>query len=378
MKIAVVSPGRSHLLDMSIMHIKNGHDVTFYTMVSKKRCEQFGFPADKVVSFFYICAPLMFIFRKIRLPRDGNRHLYYWIVRLADFLSALYLKKCDILIGLSGCALLSAKKAKSRYHALFFCDRGCRHILSQDDILNSIPSARQVYRKDIKIELEQYGMADYIILPSLHTKESFIQEGEKVEKLFVNPYGVNLEMFHPLPLESDGYDIIFVGNWSLQKGVDILVDACLKSGLSLLHVGAIVDFAFPEQNDRFHHIDPVNQPELIHFYSKAKILCLPSRQDGFGLVLFQAMVCGLPLVYSHYTGGPDLKKLVDDHEFLFEMPEYTVDSLSDTLLKALKKAEQQPRNSIRNYLTPNAVSNISWQAYGQRYNEFLLKIATEK
>lgn len=35
MKIAVVSPGRSHLLDMSIMHIKNGHDVTFYTMVSK-------------------------------------------------------------------------------------------------------------------------------------------------------------------------------------------------------------------------------------------------------------------------------------------------------------------------------------------------------
>lgn len=276
-------------------------------------------------------------FRKIRLPRDGNRHLYYWIVRLVDFLSALYLKKCDILIGLSGCALLSAKKAKSRYHALFFCDRGCRHILSQDDILNSIPSARQVYRKDIKIELEQYGMADYIILPSLHTKESFIQEGEKVEKLFVNPYGVNLEMFHPLPLESDGYDIIFVGNWSLQKGVDILVDACLKSGLSLLHVGAIVDFAFPEQNDRFHHIDPVNQPELIHFYSKAKILCLPSRQDGFGLVLFQAMVCGLPLVYSHYTGGPDLKKLVDDHEFLFEMPEYTVDSLSDTLLKALKK-----------------------------------------
>lgn len=110
----------------------------------------------------------------------------------------------------------------------------------------------------------------------------------------------------------------------------------------------------------------------------AKVFCLPSREDGFGLVLFQAMACGLPLVYSHDTGGPDLKKLVDDHEFLFEMPEYTVDSLSDTLLKALKKAEQQPRNSIRNYLTPNAVSNISWQAYGQRYNEFLLKIATEK
>ena len=120
------------------------------------------------------------------------------------------------------------------------------------------------------------------------------------------------------------------------------------------------------------------QPELVYFYSKAKIFCLPSRQDGFGLVLFQAMICGLPLVYSHYTGGPDLKKLVNDHEFLFEMPEYTVESLSETLLKALKKAEQQPRNCVRSYLTEDAVSNISWQAYGQRYNEFLLKVTTNK
>lgn len=120
MKIAVVSPGRSHLLDMSIMHIKNGHDVTFYTMVSKKRCKQFGFPAERVVSFFYICAPLMFIFRKFKLPKDGNRHLYYWIVRLVDFLSSLYLRKCDILIGLSGCALLSAKKQKIDIMHCFF------------------------------------------------------------------------------------------------------------------------------------------------------------------------------------------------------------------------------------------------------------------
>ena len=46
--------------------------------------------------------------------------------------------------------------------------------------------------------------------------------------------------------------------------------------------------------------------------------------------------------------------------------------------KALKKAEQQPRNCVRSYLTEDAVSNISWQAYGQRYNEFLLKVTTNK
>ena len=68
MKIAVVSPGRSHLLDMSIMHIKNGHDVTFYTMVSKKRCKQFGFRAERVVSFFYMCTTNVH-FPKIQTPQ---------------------------------------------------------------------------------------------------------------------------------------------------------------------------------------------------------------------------------------------------------------------------------------------------------------------
>lgn len=378
MKIAVVSPGRSHLLDMSIMHIKNGHDVTFYTMVSKKRCEQFGFPARNVVSFFYVCAPLMFIFRKIKLPKDGNRHLYYFIVRLVDLLSALCLRKCDVFIGLSGCALLSARKAKEKYNALFLCDRGCQHILAQNKILSQISTARQVYKRDIPIELEQYRLSDYVILPSQHSKESFINEGVTSEKLFVNPYGVNLKMFHPLLQESDCFDIIFVGNWSLQKGVDILIEACKKSGLSLLHVGAIVDYGFPIQSKQFTHIEPVNQPELINYYSKAKVLCLPSRQDGFGLVLFQAMICGLPLVYSHYTGGPDLKRLVNDSEYLFEMPEYTVESLSNTLVKALDKANQQPKDRVRNYLTEEAISNISWQAYGKRYNEFLLKIMKKK
>lgn len=62
MRIAVVTPGRSHLLNMAKEHIHNGHDVTFYTMVSKRRCLKFGLPKENVVSFFIICAPLMFIF----------------------------------------------------------------------------------------------------------------------------------------------------------------------------------------------------------------------------------------------------------------------------------------------------------------------------
>lgn len=76
MKIAVITPGRSHLLDMSVQFIKQGHEVEFYTMVPKSRCEKFGLNRRNVVSFFYVCAPLMFLFRKIKFPFDGNRFIY--------------------------------------------------------------------------------------------------------------------------------------------------------------------------------------------------------------------------------------------------------------------------------------------------------------
>lgn len=379
MKIAVVTPGRSHLLNMAKEHIRNGHEVTFYTMVSKSRCEKFGLPRKNVVSFFFFCAPLMLLFRKLHLPGDWNREIYYRVVRIVDFLASKRLKKCDVFIGISGCTKRSAKKAKEKYNAIFICDRGCKHILAQDEILKATPNAEQVFPKDIPYELWQYEHADYMALPSQHSKESFTDHGVPAKKLFVNPYGVNLSWFKPTILsKNDSYDVIMVGIWMMRKGVDLLEKACRKEGLRLLHVGPISpDCKFPE-SESMHHIDPVNEQELPSYYARAKVLCLPSREDGFGLVLFQAMACGLPLVYSHNTGGPDLKRLVNDKEYLFEMPEYTAESLAETLKKALKKADSQPAGEPRNYLSEEALVNISWEAYGKRYNEFLKSIAAER
>lgn len=369
MKIAVITPGRSHLLDMSVQFIKLGHEVMFYTIVPKSRCEKFGLNRGNVVSFFYVCAPLMFLFRKFKFPFDGNRFIYYLVCRIVDYLSSLYIKQCDIAITISGCSVKAIKKAKQKYGAFIICDRGAKHIIVQDEILKKIPTAKQVYRRDIPIELRQYEMADMIALPSQHTIESFISQGFDENKLFVNPYGVNIDLFHPVSNITPKYDVIFVGNWSYQKGCDLLTEACERGQFTLLHVGNIIDCPFP-QNSNSIHIDAVSQLELVDYYAKAKVLALPSRQDGFGLVLFQAMACGLPLVYSHETGGPDLRNLITKKEFLFEMKDYTVDSLVEALGHAVNISKSLLNQ--RNYLTPKDKQQISWEAYGKRYNSFLI------
>lgn len=371
MKIAVVTPGRSHLLNMSKELIRQGHDVTFYTMVPSSRCEAFGLPKKNIVSFFWICAPLMLIFRKMRFPFDWNRYVYYAVVRIVDALAAWRLQPCDLLIGISGCAIKSSKKARRKYGAKIGCDRGCKHILSQKAILDATPNAETVFPPDIPKELEQYELADYMALPSVHSRQSFIDNGVAESKLFVNPYGVNIENFKPTALKQPAYDVIFVGIWCFRKGVDVLVSACQKFNLSLLHVGPLGDAPFPEEK-LFTHIDPVEESRLPKFYEQAKVLCLPSREDGFGLVLFQAMRCGLPLVYSSETGGPDLRNLVSAKEYLFEFSELTPDALGKTLKQALDMADTQ--SGVRNYLTDGDLNNISWEAYGSRYNQFLKSI----
>lgn len=370
-KIAVITPGRSHLLDMAKQFKRNGAEIIFYTAVSKSRCERFGLPKKNVVSFFYICAPLMFIFRYIKLPFDINRYIYYLVCRIVDILSAVCLKKCDILISISGCSLIAAQKAKRKYGALFFCDRGAKHILDQDEILKKIPNGRQVFHRDIPIELKQYEFADQIILPSTHTYESFLSHGFSKDKLFVNPYGVSLEMFHPTTNTTPSFDVIFVGNLSLQKGGDLLIESCRELGVSLLHVGSLSDVEFPKER-LFMHVDPVNQAKLNEYYCKAKILALPSRQDGFGLVLFQAMACGLPLVYSHNTGGPDLRNLIQNKQYLVETGSNSVEDLKTALIHAIRLASKQ-NIFDRNYLTDTDKNTISWDGYGTRYWNFITK-----
>ena len=150
----------------------------------------------------------------------------------------------------------------------------------------------------------------------------------------------------------------------------MLVDACRKGGFTLLHVGNLVDYPFPLEKN-FTHIHSVNQTELVNYYAKAKVLALPSRQDGFGLVLAQAMACGLPLVYSHDTGGPDLRNLIEHKEYLFEMENFTLDALIDSLGKAIAASEKLMPN--RNYLTEYDKQRITWNACGNRYNDFLTK-----
>lgn len=377
MKIAIALTGRSHLLNVAKSLVDCGHDVVFYTCIPKSRCRKFGLDPRRVVSFFPIWGWL-FIYRKFRNPAIRCRILSV-LDYLADLSVSLVLKRCDVFIGASTVTVRSARKAREKYHAVVICDCGTKHVIEQNRVLQGLPNAQPIYKTSMERELINYGQADYIAVPAEHAFRSFVKQGIDGRKLFINPYGVNLSLFGPTrkPAPENSYDVLIVGAWRYIKGVDLLVSVCEEMNLSLLHVGSVFANCPLPKSDRFTHVDPVDETKLIDYYARAKIFVLPSRAEGLALVSVQAIIAGLPVVYSKDTGGSDLKKLLNpEQDFMFEMDAFSPEALKRCIARALAAYRSQPDGALRIHVTDEQIQRLSWDRYGRQYDNFFKQITT--
>ncbi len=55
-----------------------------------------------------------------------------------------------------------------------------------------------------------------------------------------------------------------------------------------------------------HWFGACSREELLSHYQSADVFVFPSFFEGFGLVLLEAMACGLPVLASDATAAPDL------------------------------------------------------------------------
>ena len=371
MKINIATSHRFHLLDLARELEKQGHDVTFYSFVPKKRAISFGLSKKCCHSYLWFIAP--FLFLQKCFPR--NQHILYMRNILIDFYLRLFMKPCDIYIALGTVYKRSFITAKKKYKAITIVEWGSKHIDAQQAILKEIGIRlnKDYFNKRSK---EGYSLADYIAISSEHVKQSFLEYGIPEYKLIQNPYGVNLETFAPTKLESNNeiFDIIMVGGWSYRKGCDLLIDLCSQYEYSLLHVGSIVDIEFPNKKG-MKHIPAVNQSELPLYYAQAKIFVLPSREEGLAMVQPQALACGLPIVCSQHTGGRDLKQFLEEKKWVIEMKEYSIKELKKCVDQALELVKEQ--KGKREY-AKEAIHNLTWEAYGKRYNENILELYEKK
>lgn len=371
MRIALLTTGRFTLVDLARELCALGHEVKVYSLVPPFRNRLFGLPEH---CNRWLGARGLPLYAAVRYLPDGQLkdHANEALLELVDERAIDLLEPCDVLISMSGIGVRVLEEARRRYGARIFVERSSVHILTQRDILERMPGMDRSFGKRFRYErdLLSYALADVITVPSRHVLQSFLERGYAPERLFLNMFGVSLEQFVPTPAPARDArpTIVMAGAWSLQKGCDVLVEAWRKlPGTRLLHVGPVADLPLPD-DPLFEHVDAVPQAELLRYYAQSHVFALPSRQDGMGIVLIQALASGLPIVCTTMTGGPDLANWATTPDAVRVVPPDDADALARALEEAL--ATLPAPGKLRDLLGEQR-GELSWPASARRYEQRL-------
>ncbi len=162
------------------------------------------------------------------------------------------------------------------------------------------------------------------------------------ERLVVIRNGVDTDLFSPAE-GRPGWPvkILFAGNPTRRKGAEHLtaIAEVLPEGVTMQVTSGLRGNDGKEGHGKFETVARREHEEMPEVYRAADILFFPTRREGFGLVVAEAMACGLPIVATNCSSMPEL---VDHGKggFLFErgnrgqMLEYLVWLARDPMMRA--------------------------------------------
>jgi glycosyltransferase involved in cell wall biosynthesis len=274
---------------------------------------------------------------------------------------------------MSSLGLKTAQIVKKRGN-IFMLNRFSHHILVQKRILeeqSSIWGWPEILPTQFNVdrELEEYQLADKIIVPSHASYESFKNQGVNMEKVFVNPFP--LIASKALANSQTKKNIIFVGSVSLRKGFPSLIQAfnLLNMPGVKLHVVGIYPGSFIRYLEKkslsFDNVvlhGPLGTEQLNHLYNECDVLVLPSFEDGWGMVVNEAMARGCIPVVSNGAGASDQIKN-GFNGYVFEPCDVTY--LAECIHKAI--GNEEVRENIRDLIKSASSSKRNWDDFCRIY-----------
>ena len=347
-----------------------------YSTYPWQRLKHEGLPRDSVSTFPWLHVLPLVAGRYLPIPKKVNQKIADLIPTSFDSWLCNRISACDAYIALSGAGEKSGRRAQE-LGAKYVCDRGSSHARYQRDIMLeeyrrwsiAVPEWRDPAREE-----SEYENADAITVLSSFAKRSFMEYGVPEQKIQVTLLGVQLDAFRQTaepPLNS--FEVLFVGTASFRKGIPYLLDAFRKLQHPRKHlriVGTVAEeitsYLKMQDLSDVELTGPRPQAELARLMSQSHVLVLPSIEDGFGMVITQAMACGCPVISSTNTGGPDIYK---DQEEGFIVPIRS----SEAILNSMQQLADDP--SLRQRMSEASLRRVrsfgGWRQYGENFSSFL-------
>ncbi len=172
--------------------------------------------------------------------------------------------------------------------------------------------------------------------------------------------------------------LLYVGRLHIKnKGLDTLVSAMKGLDAKLLLAGRGKDENCLRQMIKKFGLNNValsgfvGESEKIHLLQNSQALVLPSRFEGWGIVVLEAAACGKPVIVSDI---PELRYAVDAG---FGVSFKTGDP-NDLARKIRLLLENEPLKGKMGQKAREYAKNYSWDKISLDYEQFLLKIIDDR
>ncbi len=161
------------------------------------------------------------------------------------------------------------------------------------------------------------------IKKSLHRATSCIAVSNFTKKSFIKTFGnypitviynfIDTNKYRPKNTSSSykKFKLLFVGNLLKRKGADLLPKIMSELGethmlyyTTGLRTKIPHDFLLPNMKA----LGKLSEAELLKQYNVCDVLLFPTRLEGFGYAVIEAMACGKPIIATNISSIPELVK----------------------------------------------------------------------
>ncbi len=313
----------------------------------------------------------------LRLPGKFRGRFHYWYAVCFDRTVRRQIRKAEMdMFVVFNCYGLESIRAMRERGIITVVERGSAHSRFREALLDEEYERLGLDRSDslppeaLERELAEYAEADYIVVPSAFAESSFRHEGVEPRKVKTVPLGVDTGLFRPQPAPKPAkFRVLAAGNLGIEKGTHYLLAALEKLAIpdiELVLAGTLDPYfrgKLAKTQVPWEFAGHVPQQSLPHYYHSAAVSCLTSIEDGFGMVVLEAMACGVPSIVSTHTCAGDV---VRDGQDGYVVPVRDVETLAERILTLYHDPELREAMGVQARQRAEA---FTWDAYGDRLTQ---------
>lgn len=187
----------------------------------------------------------------------------------------------------------------------------CHNVVHSRHYLPFATPAQRLYHRLLVKRWEAYSLerAAQVIAVSRFTADCIREVFDKPSEVIYN--WVDFEMFLPAkaPMyRNDGpFRLFFLGNPIRRKGFDIVSEIMQRLGAKfVLHYTAGRFFSVKGLPSNMICVGRLSQEDVVKELQTSHALLFPSRFEGFGYALLEAMACGVPVVAARSSAIPEV------------------------------------------------------------------------